>query len=104
MYCNPGDIATGGGGWGDSGAFPGYSKIEESEPITNGQGVQGWHVQTDTFAVVYPYTDATVVCLHLSSAPASAPARAGADAHSSGPAAGVEPRRIALAEFLSRLK
>ena len=65
VYCNPGDIATGGGGWGNSGAFLGRTKIEESEPITNDQGVQGWHVQTDTFAVVYPYTDATVVCLHV---------------------------------------
>jgi hypothetical protein len=65
VYCDPGDIATGGGGWGTSGAFGGRLTVEESEPITNAQGVQGWHVQTDTFAVVYPYTDATVVCLHI---------------------------------------
>ena len=65
VYCDPGAIATGGGGWGDSGATPGRTTVQESEPTTNAQGVQGWHVQTDTFLVIFPYTDATVVCLHL---------------------------------------
>jgi hypothetical protein len=62
--CNAGDHATGGGGWGTSGAFGGRTTVQESYPV--GNPPTAWHVHTDTFAVVYPYTDAYAVCAHVS--------------------------------------
>ena len=61
--CNAGDNATGGGGYGDSGAFGGRTTVQESRPL--GNPPTGWHVQTDTFAVTFPHTFAYVVCAHV---------------------------------------
>lgn len=63
-FCNPGDVATGGGGYGTSGAFGGRVKIEEFGPTTADDGRSGWFVKTDMFAVVYPYTYIKIVCAH----------------------------------------
>lgn len=64
MFCNAGDIATGGGSYGDRGAFGGRVKIEEFGPTTDADGRSGWCVKTDMFAVVYPYTYVKAICAH----------------------------------------
>jgi hypothetical protein len=63
-FCDAGDTATGGGGYGFSGAFGGRSTIQESGPATSAGGLSGWYVHTDVFGVVYPYTLVTIVCAH----------------------------------------
>jgi hypothetical protein len=63
-YCDAGDTATGGGGYGESGAFGGRLTVQESGPATSSTGLSGWYVHTDVFGVLYPYTVVNIMCAH----------------------------------------
>ena len=65
VFCDAGDLATGGGGYGTSGATGGLMGINESIPIHE-NGLSGWQLSTNMFAVIYPYTYTWVVCADVS--------------------------------------
>jgi hypothetical protein len=64
VFCNAGDTATGGGGYGLGGNSLNSTGIQKFGPKTSASGLSGWYVQTDVFLVLFPYTQADVVCAH----------------------------------------